>query len=601
MLKKGVAKEKLEVSSKEFTKKFIKNFILNGLIIGIVIAIINELVGHFITNNIIKEILYFSLIFFAINNIHVAAIKDTFYDSYILGENIRKAKNNVMILFIAIALGDIIWNAMSLTRLYTVFGSLGSLYLKSFIVKSIISILLYAIIIVFCRDEIDKECSEYYSDNKNYLTKKVILIIVFAIAGIVGTIFINQPNKSAIPNDKSDKVTSTDKQDTNLQQSNEMNLQALNESSEKYPFFIAKSNDGKVEFKLSSFPTKISEDEEYMNEEVSDGILVFYTVAENNYVEKLDMQGNSKWKTTTIDKIDECIEVTDGYFMKGEQNAYRDFILKVDMNGNIISTKFLVDENQNVMSNVILIESEKDNKNGCAKIIGRTSVGKNVIISFDNNGNQENISDTNLRNVACEKVIEKNGYYYGIGADSTVMPPHTRRDELVFKLDNNGNEIFKYNIVQDNRFSGYVDTDSWISDIDVNNEYIFISVTNDIQDVLALDLDGNIKSKVGYSTNNKLNNGYDDITIGQIKATDDGVYVLGSIYMKSDKLFESNSQKFIDKISNNFNLEYRFNIPDPEKFGLRTTIYFGNLTETAYTDADMYDDYSMVLHQYKLD
>ena len=30
MLKRGVANERREISSKEFTKKFIKNFVLNG-------------------------------------------------------------------------------------------------------------------------------------------------------------------------------------------------------------------------------------------------------------------------------------------------------------------------------------------------------------------------------------------------------------------------------------------------------------------------------------------------------------------------------------------------------------------------------------------
>ena len=118
------------------------------------------------------------------------------------------------------------------------------------------------------------------------------------------------------------------------------------------------------------------------------------------------MQGNSKWKISTIDKIDECIEVTDGYFMHGAQYGSRDFILKVDMHGNIVSTKFLDDAGQSGMSYITFIKSEKDNQRGHAKIIGRTSAGKNVIISFDNNGNQEDISDTNLRNVACEKVIE---------------------------------------------------------------------------------------------------------------------------------------------------------------------------------------------------
>lgn len=218
MKRNEVAKEKTEISSKEFTKKFIKNFIINGLMIGIVILIINELVKHCITNNIIKEIAYFALIFFAINKIYVAAIKDIFYDSYIKDEDIRKAKNNVMFLFILIALADIIWNAFSLIKIYTFLSSLGVLYLNSFIIKSVINIFLYAIIIVFCRDTIEKECSKEYLENKNYLTKSLILIIAFFIVVIVGIIWINQPSKNDL----------TDKQHNNIQQSNKINTQLSN-------------------------------------------------------------------------------------------------------------------------------------------------------------------------------------------------------------------------------------------------------------------------------------------------------------------------------------------------------------------------------------
>ena len=42
MLKKGVANERIEISSKEFTKKIIKNFILNGFVIGLFFGLIYE-------------------------------------------------------------------------------------------------------------------------------------------------------------------------------------------------------------------------------------------------------------------------------------------------------------------------------------------------------------------------------------------------------------------------------------------------------------------------------------------------------------------------------------------------------------------------------
>lgn len=167
MLKRGIANERIEISSKEFTKKFIKNFILNGLAIGLFFGLIYELITYFITNSVVKEIISFVTIFFAINKIHVAAIKDTFYDSYILGDNIRKSKNNVMIFFIVIALINIILNVIPAIKMCSIASSFfGTLYLKRLITQNVINTVLYVIIIIFCRDEIDKQCSEFNSDKK---------------------------------------------------------------------------------------------------------------------------------------------------------------------------------------------------------------------------------------------------------------------------------------------------------------------------------------------------------------------------------------------------------------------------------------------------
>ncbi len=585
MLKRGEPKEKVEISSKDFTKRFIKNFILNGLMTGIVLAIIYELIVYFINNTIIKDILYFGLIFFAINKIHVAAIKDTFFDSYILGDDIRKSKNNITFIFIVIVLADIIWSIISLTRLSALFESLGTIYLKQFIIKAIINIVLYAIVIVFCRDAIDKECEESYMANKNYLTKKIILITVFVIIVIIGTIINNQPNKLISQDGKEDnKGTVSNIQDNNLQLSNEINLQLLNEANIEYPSYSAQSNDGKIELKISSFATKINDNEEYKTETISDGVLVFYTINENNFVEKLDFQGNSKWKINTEGQIHVCVEVLDGLFMVGTNSFSKDFVLKIDKVGNIINSNVLGES----ISNISFIESEEDIQNGSAKIVAKNSEGKNVIISFDNTGNQENVSYIKFNNTICQKIIEKNGYYYGIGKDTNVFPPHKRVTNVVFKLDNNWNEVFHYSILQKNIFNEEITA---ISDIEVNNEYIFISTLAEVNDVFVFDLNANLKTKFGYSVNNKLNKDNTNIIIKKISSTNDGIYVLGAI---------SSSQKFIDKISNTYNLEYRFNIPDPEEFGLRTSIYSGRLIENLYRDANMYNDYSIVIHQYKL-
>lgn len=595
MLKRGIANERIEISSKEFTKKFIKNFILNGLAIGLFFGLIYELITYFITNSVVKEIISFVTIFFAINKIHVAAIKNTFYDSYILGDNIRKSKNNVMIFFIVIALINIILNVIPAIKMCSIASSFfGTLYLKRLITQNVINTVLYVIIIIFCRDEIDKQCSEFNSDKKNYLIKNIILVFIFAVVVIVGTFFINSElkNLSNIKQDENSNLNNVNKENANTL-SNEINLKLIKEADGEYTSYNAKNDSGEIELNICSFETEISKSDYYMLETVNDGILVFYSGTEKNHIEKFDTKGNSKWKKATSSqyKFSKCIEVSNGYFIVGTYLNSKDFITKIDKEGNLVNSQYIEEDLTN-LSPILFIQSEKDIYEGCAKIIGINKEGKNVIIEYDNKGNQKNILYTKLTKLVCEKVIEKNGYYYGICANSAQLP-HERREETLFKLDSNGNKVFAYSILENSRFSEYVNNYSMISEITVNSNFIFISISDDIY---ILDLNGDLKEKIPYTTDNELNKGSNNVSIGQIMATDEGIYILGMLHSKE----QYTSPMFIDKISNNFNLEYRINVPYPEESNLKTGIYGWKLIGRTYTHAKFYDDCKMVVHQYKL-
>lgn len=604
MLKRGVVNEKIEISSKEFTKKFIKNFILNGFVIGLFFGLIYELVTYFIKNSIVKELLSFVVIFLAIDKIHIAAIKDTFYDSYISGDNIRKAKNNVVFFFIVIALVNIILDAISAMKMYSIVSSFfGTSYLKMLITQNIINAVLYAIIIIFCRDEIDKQCSEISKVEKSYLIKKIILVFIFGVVVIAGTIFINWDIKSISNSEQnknleiSDGITNESQNGlVNISILSEINLELTKQTNTEYPSYSAKSNDGEAKFNISSFKTDITKNgPDDWFKVVKDGVIVFSSGEEKNYIEKIDINGNVKWKKATSSKykFKDAVEVSNGYFIDGEVND-KEFITKIDKDGNIISTKY-IEEN---LSYINFIESEKDSKEGKVQLIGRNNEQKNIIIKYDNECNQENILYTELSGLVCKKVIEKDEYYYGIVVD-WAFAEHERRAKTVFKLDNIGNKIFVYNIFENNSFNDYLEEYleeySLISDIAVNNNFIFLSIINDKNDVYVLDLNGDLKGPIGYSMNSKLNNGGNSLSIGGISATDEGIYIVGMIHK-----YSQNSQMFIDKISNDYNFEYRINVPEPEESKLKISIYGWKLLDDTLINAEFYDDYLMDIHQYNL-
>ena len=600
MLKRGVANERREISSKEFTKKFIKNFILNGFVIGLFFGLIYELITYFIKNNIIEELLSFVVIFFAINKIHVAAIKDTFYDSYISGDNIRKVKNNVMIFFIIIALLSIIFSIIPAMKLYAIASSFfGTSYLKILITQNIINTILYAIIIIFCRDEIDKQCSEFYKDEKSYLIKNIILILIFVVVVIGGTIFINLDIKNASDteqnkNSEIENDIPSDSQSGLVDVSilNEIDLKLTSQTNTEYKSYNAKSNEEEVELNISSFKTDITKNGPYdWFETVKDGVIVFETGTEKNYIEKIDTEGNVEWKKATSSKykFNDVLEVSDGYFIVGVVNN-KDIIAKTDTNGKIITTKY-IEEN---LKNIYFIESEKNSQDGNAEIIGINSEDKSVIIKYNNDGNQENVLYTDLSEVVCAKVIEKDGYYYGTGANSK-DDFSKRTNEILFKLDKNGKETFKYSISENNDFSEQIISSGIVLDmaIDKDNIYTYLSLNRE-KDIYVLDLNGKLKGQIGYSINSKLKDNGKSISLGGINANDEGIYIVGMIHNSSQ-----NSQMFIDKISNDLKFEYRINVPKLDESKLELGIYGWKMVDNIFMNVEFYDDYLMDIHQYK--
>lgn len=598
MFRRRNVEKKIEISSSDFIKKFIKNFILNGLIIGIVIAIIYEIINSIVANSILKDILYFILLFFTINQIYISAIKDTLYDSYLIGDNIKKSKNNVTILFVIIAIVNLCWNLFNLLRANSLLGTFTSFYVLPSIVNIIINIALYTSIIVLCRNYINKECIKTDKENKKYIVINTIVIIVFALVVGIATIITNTNlgnnretnnliNNNSSENDELKENNAGDVTTIKTTFLNEIDCELSEDTVSQYQN-VSKdhfdTNDKKVEINISSFNINVSKQNVYNEQNVEDGVILFYNGIEKNYIEKFDLDGKTSWKTETPSnyKFYKFMEVIDGYFMLGT-NGNNSIITKMNKQGQIINVKYA--EN---LSDEIFINSDVNISNGSVEVIGLDNEGNNTIIKYDKNGNQEKVIKTKLSNLACNKVIENNGYYYGIGADSS-KDIYQREITIIFKIDNNGNEIFKYDILKSNTFTKYIQYNSWIEDIAVNNKNIFILTTNE-DDIYGLNLNGQLEKKFGYNTNKVLNNGYHS-SIENIYATDYGIYVYGNTIGNN-----------IDKISNDFKFEYRINIPDTKLFPKSTTvnpIKSNKLTRNMYLDAELYDESSIIVYRYK--
>ena len=207
---------------------------------------------------------------------------------------------------------------------------------------------------------------------KKYLVKNIILIFVFLVVVIVGTIFIISDIKNTL-DDERNKKSEIDKDLPSEPQSelvniltlNEIDLQVTRKSDAEYAPYNARSDKGKVELNFSSFKTDITKSgPDDWFETVKDGVIIFCIGTEKNYIEKIDTKGNMNWKKEMPSeyKINDVMEVTDGYFIKGQMNN-KDIITKLDIKGNSISARIIEEK----LSNINFIESEEDWKEGKVK------------------------------------------------------------------------------------------------------------------------------------------------------------------------------------------------------------------------------------------
>ena len=597
MLKRGEVAKKQEISSKEFTKRFIKNFLINGIIIGIIIALIYELIDKFVTNSIVKEIMYFGVVFFTINVIYVAAIKDIFYDSYIEGDDIRKSKNNVIIVFIVLALIAIINDVNTMKKATSILPFFKDLYLKVLIIKSIINVVLYAITIALCRDEIDKRTDVAYENKNIYLIKHIVLIVVFALVVILGMIYINHSDKNSGEANKNINITinneTNENKNTNITISNDTNENKTTEENqinkahkeikkiyvsvsnelivdnlansfvqeENVKKYYAKSEDGKVEINISTFDTGIDASNSLYNiKMVEDGVIIFYVKDGKNLIEKFDMNGNSNWKLELSSEYvfyNEFVEVVDGYFLlgiKGTIDSYSGvsvngktdpFIFKIDKHGNFVSSIFA-----EKVYNISFVKSETNNQKGYLECIGINSEGNNVIIKYNNKVQQEELLYTELSNIKCGKVIEKNGYYYGFGSDST---ENLGQEKLIFKINNTGKRMFLNNVKENYDFHSTENEKKYVAVNDIAvNEHSVILLINDFGGVslYQLDLDGNLQKEICFDEYRNAN-----LNIDNIICVDNQLYVGNTEPYKED---------VISEISTNLEDEYKIKIKIPK-------------------------------------
>ena len=159
MRKKIEPKERRNLSSGEFTKLFIKNFLLNSIFVGIVLYIVYEVAKEILPTTV-TTILNFVLIFVGVIKIYLSAIKESFYEGKIYQADINKIAKNIVLIFVAILLINLVGDYMSYARGIKVAQALGMEkdLNENLIINIIVNIVMYAIIAISCRIKFLKEC-----------------------------------------------------------------------------------------------------------------------------------------------------------------------------------------------------------------------------------------------------------------------------------------------------------------------------------------------------------------------------------------------------------------------------------------------------------
>lgn len=153
------AKEKGELSSKDFTKKFIKHFIINGIVAGFLIGVIYA-VAEAILPSFLVAILSLALVYFGIVKVYLSAIQQVFVEGKIHREDIPQILTNITIIFVIMCVVDIVMDIIPYINSLDAARLLGveDVATRTLIIRSIVSIVMYTIITKYSKKQFIKEC-----------------------------------------------------------------------------------------------------------------------------------------------------------------------------------------------------------------------------------------------------------------------------------------------------------------------------------------------------------------------------------------------------------------------------------------------------------
>lgn len=185
----------------KFTKKFITNYIIGAILIGVVVSIITEILSAFLPTQL-QTIANFLLTIFGFWKISSSAVETTLKEANINSDNLNKVLKNIFIFLIVLLVINILFTYMSFKFSTRILSSLANALTINLVINIVATIIQYAIIMLFCKNKIEKIVLGKEINKTLYIVLLVIAVIILCSS----MIFNNNSNNST---DKADGENSS--------------------------------------------------------------------------------------------------------------------------------------------------------------------------------------------------------------------------------------------------------------------------------------------------------------------------------------------------------------------------------------------------------
>jgi len=182
-------------SVRKFTKKFIINYVIGAILIGVVVGIISEILSAFLPTQI-QSIANFLLTIFGLWKLASSAIETSLKETDITPEDTKKVLKNICIFLIILLVLNVLITYISFHFSISILSGLKNILMITLITKIIATIIQYAIIMLFCKNKLEKIVLGKEVNKTLYIILLVTAIIILCLS----MIFNNNDNSKTATN-----------------------------------------------------------------------------------------------------------------------------------------------------------------------------------------------------------------------------------------------------------------------------------------------------------------------------------------------------------------------------------------------------------------